>query len=246
MTIESRRGCGYRKVGGLYLVGPKLEAGCGRLPFELHVCPVCKSGIKQTRGWVWVEPKALLAGTGPCNTTARGMMACLMCPLSNPELLGERAGLLWVGGKFYPEADDFTREAAEMGVSRRIRAVPKGFKVGEHFVLIAHPRGVKRLPRTDEERTELAEINAARVKDNLPLESCIVRKGIISVFKPQAIEKIVTETEAKDEGAMEELRRKCITPVAVPDSDKDHQGSVFDKSEEDGGGRQVDLEEALS
>ena len=52
MSVEARRGCGYRKVGGLYLVGPKLEAGCGRLPL-VHVCPVCQSGIKQTRGWVW-------------------------------------------------------------------------------------------------------------------------------------------------------------------------------------------------
>lgn len=225
MSVEARRGCGYRKVGGLYLVGPKFGIGCGRLPHELHVCPTCQSGIKQTRGWIWVSP-AILRSTDPCNNTP---VACAVCPLSNPAVMGERVGLLWVGGKFYPEPEDYMREARELGVSRRIRAVPRGFKVGEHWVLIAHPRAVKRLPRTDEERAELAEINQAHIKDDEPTEAFIARKGIIAVFKPTAVEQIVTESQAGDTAAMDELRKKGITPVAVPDNDTDHQGSVFDK-----------------
>ncbi|MEI6227005.1 MAG: hypothetical protein WCS72_19880 [Deltaproteobacteria bacterium] len=49
----------------------------------------------------------------------------------------------------------------------------------------------------------------------------------------QAIEKIVTETESKDEAAMEELKGRGITPFVVPDDDKDHQGSVYDSEEPD-------------
>lgn len=228
MASEVKRGCGYRKVGGLYLVGPKLSAGCGKLPHELHICPTCQGGFKQARGWTWVAAKPIF-GSQPCEWPGTW---CETCPLGGAiDQLGKACGLLWIGEKFYPEPEDWAKEASTLGVSRRIAALPKGFKLGQHWVLIAHPRAVKRKPRTAEEHAELAEANRARVQDELPLESVIVRKGIISVFQPTAIEKIVTQSELKDTAAMEALRAKGITPVAVPDEDKDHQGSVFDVEE---------------
>lgn len=36
MAIEPRRGCGYRKMGGLYLVADALGEVCHRLPFPLQ------------------------------------------------------------------------------------------------------------------------------------------------------------------------------------------------------------------
>ena len=42
MAIEPRRGCGFRKTGGLYLVGDNQGQPCCRLPIILHVCPACK------------------------------------------------------------------------------------------------------------------------------------------------------------------------------------------------------------
>lgn len=69
------------------------------------------------------------------------------------------------------------------------------------------------------------------MKDELPLEAFIVRKGIITLFKPIAVEKIVTETEFKDTEAMDALRKKGIEPVVVADNDKDHQGSVYEDDE---------------
>lgn len=58
MAVEARRGCGFRKVGGLYMVSGALSSPCERLPLELHVCPVCNAGIKQTRAWQWIKPPA--------------------------------------------------------------------------------------------------------------------------------------------------------------------------------------------
>lgn len=33
MASETKRGCGYRKVGGMYLVGDYIRVPCDRLPF---------------------------------------------------------------------------------------------------------------------------------------------------------------------------------------------------------------------
>ena len=54
MAVEARRGCGYRKVGGLYLMGGTGGMPCCKMPIPLHVCPTCHGGIKQTRGWSWI------------------------------------------------------------------------------------------------------------------------------------------------------------------------------------------------
>lgn len=57
------------------------------------------------------------------------------------------------------------------------------------------------------------------------------RPGIFRVFKPERIEKIITESQSKDAAVMEELIAKHITPVVVPDNDPDHQGTVYDDPE---------------
>jgi galactose-1-phosphate uridylyltransferase len=235
MAVESRRGCGYRKVGGKYMVGGKLERACGLLPIELHVCPVCSSGIKQTRSWQWVVPGKLFKDVR-CRQEMVDRVSfpdvqssCILCPGKSVLQSMERTGLLWVGGAFYPEPEDFLREGAAQGVSRRVSAIPKGFKVGQTWVLIAHPKAVKREPRTDEERAELQAINDGLHADNIALATTITRKGIIAVFMPERIEQIVTQSQTLDAELMKDLEDKGITPVVVPDDDPDHQGRVYDK-----------------
>jgi hypothetical protein len=243
MAVEAKRGCGYRKVGGLYMVSGQLSAPCGRLPLEVHICPTCKGGIKQTRGWTWVDAGALLANAAACRVdeSMRYQLEyeqCTHCPASrnNLEKL-THAGLVWVGGSFYPEAEDFMREARAMGVSRRIPAIPRGFRLGETWLLIGHPKAVSLSPTdprvTDEEREELRLANVKLAEAGEPQRYAIARKGIITMFKPTAIEKIVTQTQSTDAAAMEELAKKGITPVIVPDDDKDHQGSVHDNGEQE-------------
>ena len=133
MAIESKRGCGFRKVGGLYLMGDKGGRPCGRMPLPLEVCPACGEGIKQSRGWTWIDPSKLFKGTEcarPLHLAFVDLVlpgrpeSCASCPLHN---LGEweRAGLLWIGSGFYPTPQHFMEEAKELGISKRISGVPR-------------------------------------------------------------------------------------------------------------------------
>jgi hypothetical protein len=45
------------------------------------------------------------------------------------------------------------------------------------------------------------------------------------------VEKLVTEKQATPE-ELAKLEKEGIRPVIVPDNDKDHQGSVYDKEED--------------
>lgn len=194
MAIEPRRGCGYRKVGGLYLVGDGPSAECCRLPLRLTVCPCCSAGIKQTRGWTWINPVLMFGESYRPD--------CNVCPAGNPARMGERAGLLWIGERFYATPEHFNAEARALGISRRIAAVPRGFKVGETWVLLAHPKACK----------PDAEGHTA---------------GVFRIFRPSRIEKILTQSQATEE-ELDKLRERGITPVIVPDDDPDHQGTVYD------------------
>jgi hypothetical protein len=185
--IESERGCGYRKPGGMYLVGGSNAQPCCKLPFELSVCPCCGSGIKQARGFTWImsdifcEPKPFGYYNGPCKDA---------CPIS---FKGLRLGLLWVGEKYYPSADLFTREARGQGISKRIAQIPKDLVVGKTWVALAHPTAVTSY---DESIGVLTH-----------------KPGIFSLFIPQAIEYIVTGQESEDE--LRALEKRGLTLVKL-------------------------------
>lgn len=230
MAAEAKRGCGYRKIGGLYLCADGPGVPCHRLPIPLEVCPTCHAGIKQTRGWTWVTPTLL---GGPCTRDVVIPDAklyrehCAFCPACTPALLGDKAGLIWIGEAFYKKPEDFTREAMTMGVSRRISTVPRGFKVGEHFVLIAHPKAVKTecacfLPRQD---------NTLISCDSCDGSGYVYKPGIFHCFKPTRIEKILADTASAAE--IKEWGDKGYTVVLLPANDKDHKGTVYDKDEEE-------------
>lgn len=208
MSVEAKRGCGFRKVGGLYMVAQGAGVPCGRFPIPCEVCPCCSGGIKQARGWTWVDPSKLLAGQD-CAIAAQSpaTTACTICPFGRL-IAQERAGLVWIGEQFYPTPEHFQLEAATQGISRRIRAIPRDFKLGETWVLVGHPKGYTR-----DDGTKGA--------------------AIVFAFKPTAIETLVTESQSKDEAFMEGLAKKNLTPIVVPDDDPDHQGSVYDKSDDD-------------
>lgn len=222
ISVESKRGCGYRKPGGIYLVSKGIPQPCGRLPLVLDRCPCCGEGIKATRGWQTVDADALFA-TQPCATKGcrahsspdEQMRGSDRCPASRR--LG-KSGLLWVGGKFYPTPEDWTAEANRMGVSRRISAVPKDLKLGETWVLVAHRECV----------TERCDCGVpcpdAMDPDNtviVPDEQCGRCHGdgqyklpaIFHMFKPEAIEYVVKGDETEED--LERLVKRGLTPVKV-------------------------------
>lgn len=216
MAVEARRGCGYRKVGGLYLVSGGQGIACCKLPIPLHVCPTCNGGIKQTRGWQWIDPRPWLKAECTAETTIGAF-----CPGRFPEELGEKVGLIWIGSGFYETAADFAKESAELGISRRIQKVPRGFKVGEHWVFLAHPKTifkgwVQDPDKPDDPMAKIAQWEPA----------------IFHVFKPTRIEIIVTTSQSQDAEFMADLEKRGLTPVIVPDDDKDHQGTAYDKEPE--------------
>jgi len=191
--IEGRRGCGYRKPGGIYLVGPPSGRPCCKLPFQLDICPCCGAGVKPTRGWTWVDADTLLKRECTDHTSSKQPMP--PCPL---ELGLGRAGLLWIGEQFYPTIHDFETEASTMGVSRRIHTVPREFKLGETWVLLVHRKG--RLVKEE-------------VEGGIVEEQKIWKPAIFSVFKPTALEYIVKGNETEKE--LEHLVKRGLTPIIV-------------------------------
>jgi hypothetical protein len=198
-VIETRhdapRRCGRRKAGGLYLMGAGLAEPCRRLPIPLLRCPTCDAGVKFSRGWTWVDGAALLETRACLNESERD---CLLCPLAEAALAGQRSvGLLWVGAEHYPSPGDFDQEALELGISRRVRTLPHGFVVGETWVWLAHVHCI-------------------------PTEDAWI-PGVFSVFRPRAVEYVVKGDE--DEAELQKLTDRGITPVRVvpiEEKEKEH------------------------
>lgn len=202
MAIEQMRQCGYRKVNGLYLVGEGLGVACDRLPYELTVCPVCGGGVKFARGWTWLNWYKF-AGTHAGLHALIQKCRCpgLSCPVCHPLGQIQPYGLLWVGEVFYTP-QSFIKEALEMGVSKRIAAVPKNLKLGETWVLFAHKRAMR-----------IATISIEGKNEWVP--------GVFYAFRPQSLELLIWESEATPE-KLTGFKEKGITPIIIPNGDIDH------------------------
>ena len=196
MAVEQMRGCGYRKVGGLYLCGGGQGMDCDRLPYELEICPTCGAGVKFTRGWTWIDWRKYAGDHNAindprCKCGWVNLSLGGTCPLCHPIEKHQPYGLLWVGEASYTP-QTFIQEVLIMGVSRRIAAAPKNLKLGETWVLFAH----KKL-----------------INGELP--------GVFYAFRPTSLELLVWESEAKPE-YLEDLQKRNITPIIIPDGDEDH------------------------
>jgi len=239
MAIEPKRGCGWRKCGGLYLVSSGIGHSCDRLPYELSVCPTCSQGIHQARGFTWIDVPKLFKGihtVGPDNALLCDCFMehhCILC--IKPELIG-RAGLLWIGGKFYSTPEKFIHEGLSLGFSRRIKALPHGFEIGKTWVLLAHQKSVTCITCQGtggqvQSRTH-DDIIIDYGEDCADCEGSGKRPGIFFVWKPERVERIFNESQRSSED-VENSEKRGITSVFVPDNDPDHHGSVHDDFEQE-------------
>ena len=199
MAIEALRGCGYRKVGGLYIVGAGLAFTCDRLPMHIPTCAVCGETARFHRSISHINPVRLFGNHSyPCNDS----IDCVCCHVP------DRGYLMWVGIDYTPES--FTLEAVKLGVSKRIPFIPASMKVGVDWMYLAYKRLIPTknlnfvLPIDNPDRTGFAP-------------------GIFYAFRPTGFEYLITETQTKNAELLGSLKTKGITPVVVPDDDSDHR-----------------------
>jgi hypothetical protein len=223
--VEGARGCGYRKPGGLYLVSGQLSEPCPLLPYETHVCPTCGEGIRPARGYTWVDGAKFIPPVE--HGTLEHNAVCPLSPklpreltdeelalpphkLGEPEVLSRigRCGLIWIGEQHYKTPREFMAEAARMGVSRRITQVPRDFVIGETWILLGHRKAItKACSECGDEAHADAECPVCNG------EGFEHRPGVITAFRPTAIEYVVKGDETDEE--IEALEKRGLTPVKV-------------------------------
>lgn len=225
---------------------------CGRLPVPIEPCPECEARgihckIEQTRSWTWLNARKFMAlkdcrDNPVCETVVRdgGFVEYDIqcdCPMATPP---ERAGLLWIGEAHYKTPADFLLETdlphpdgRRMGVSRRIAAVPKGFKLGETWVFVAHPKAISKtcpaclghLTIQDEDGTTRV-VNCETCKG----EGVIYKPAIFHAFQPTALEYVVTGEETDEE--LEALEARGFTLVQV-ETEEQYYERGFPELEQD-------------
>jgi hypothetical protein len=139
---------------------------------------------------------------------------CDLCLVNRTEI----AYMMSVGKKFYPHTGDFMKEAIAQGISKRIAALPRDFKVGESVVALAHHEAVLvnheelvveySVDKNPESMFFNEEVTAAH-KEEKPTWA----PGIFTLFKPDRIEYVVKGDETDE--FIERLLKRGITPVNV-------------------------------
>lgn len=203
VSHEKKRGCGFRKGGGFYLVtDPAKWRQCENVPMELKVCPCCGQGFKYSRAFSWINPAKILElreylEKDPLPLDCERDQHKI-CPFNE-----EKAGLIWVGKSFY-DCKAFVEEARTMGISRRIKSVPRGFKVGETWIFLAHLKAY--------------------------MGGGEWRPGIFLAFRPQRIEYVLKGDE--DEKKLQKMQDQGITLVKVIKEDPNGSLDLKDDGED--------------
>ena len=225
-SSEGKRGCGYRQGGGLYLCSDGVGQGCDLLPHPVEVCPCCGTGIRPARGYTWVSPDMLLPhhadGWLPGNQ-GRAAGQHKGCPLNHPGLMGERAGLLWIGRVHYATPAAWIEEGERMGFSRRIAQVPRDFVAGETWVLVGHrdciQDGLVCVSPDEYAGTMVANMEGAdKVAATWPDDVHTVWAdryvpGVFHLWLPERIEYVVRGDESPEE--LQAYEARGIEPVQV-------------------------------
>lgn len=180
MAVETKRGCGYRKIGGTYICGTGLSIICERLPLRIPVCPVCGETIRFLRSIRRINPKKLF---GECQENH--ICHQYDCKICDPP---EKGWVMWVGREYTPES--FTQEAEEMGVSKRIPFIPEDLKIGD-WVYLAH-NNVFKVDKKHYEAgifyafkvTKIEKIITTSQSKNKKLMDSLKEKNIVPVIVP--------------------------------------------------------------
>ena len=240
MAKEKKRGCGFRKVNCLYLVGKGIAVPCDGLPLVLDACPTCGFEIPFFRGFKWIskkligllsEEKHAAKATNLVDLAVAKEFPCLCeeihptCPICFPDNNDlEKYSVMWVGERFYTP-DSFMKEAREMGVCKKLNKIPKDLVLGKTWIMLAHPAvPIYDDPEFVEARKKWREnLLPALIAEDLLIEPKPPTKpAIFYAFIPSWIEKLLFKGKVTEQ-ELEELKKQGITPVLV-DEDEDHIG----------------------
>lgn len=206
---EQERGCGWRQIGGVYLVAESgMHVGCDSLPTELKPCPCCEYDVDQRRSVVPYHAgylAAMLAGH-----KCKDPYPCPLCYFAekyhaakkrNAERIVRNATrtdgffegleyvpkhffLMWVSKDFY-STTSFVMEAKSQGISKRVAAnsLPNEFVMGRDWIFLAHGE----TPFYPKDSTGQYEFDKPMLK-----------KGIFYAFKPKRLELVLWKGTADD------------------------------------------------
>ncbi len=212
ISVEGRRGCGWRKPGGIYLIAPPPDAPCGKLPIPLETCPTCGEGWRPSRAPRWVDSDKLKA-VKKCQLELSAVH--LLCPLGENLQTG-RALLIWVGEEHYATPDEFLREAQAQGISRRLASVPRDFELGKTWVFLAHRVCI----------TQTCENCFGGGCEKCAGKGLVMKPGLFTFLRPTALEYVVTGKETEEE--LTRLEERGLSLVQVVRSES---GSLFEDEE---------------
>lgn len=192
---------------------------CERMPVPIMPCSHCRARIQFSRSFQWVQPLAALEGAKGC---ADEKSHCPRCPICYPDLFQRfepqfKAGLIWIGEQYYKTPKDWLAEGRELGFSRRISALPKEFRIGKTFVLVAHNKTIID-PVSCPDCVNFVSANCKKCGAT----GIIPKPGIFYAWVPKRVELLVTPS-MKDEAWVEELVEKGVSLVEVPEDDPDHR-----------------------
>lgn len=241
MSVEPRRGCGFRKAGGLYIVGDVVAREVDYLPFCIP--------FNQTRSLQWVTTDLLLA---TCRDRGESIFR------AHPRL-----ALCFVGAKHYSVAS-FVEEAAKQGVSRRVASIPKDLKPGDPIAL-AHPACIPTVPFIPHNGSTYPVAQHCNACRGVPVAKTIANyfigygrqqmkqristavgyalptdelesqlrgitswgnprhvAGVFGLFHMRAVEVVLPHAVANDPDIIRKCADRQVRIVTVPDTDPDH------------------------
>ena len=211
-AYETKRGCGYRQVGKLYLVGVGVEYICPSLPLIFKPCECCGYEPPRYRDFQWLNKEYVRHVREPTGQACDP--ACPICYSS--QNAQKRYGLMWVGKKFYSPRE-FLAESVDMDVSKAIKQIPTGLVLGKTWVVLAHPQAY--IDKSDDQYVQDYNDWITRGVDKIPPDpepQPPTYPGVFYGFIPQRVEMLIYQSEATPE-RVRELEDKGITVIVVPD-----------------------------
>jgi hypothetical protein len=219
---EQKRGCGFRKIGGLYLVcDPGFALDCDGLPLELEQCVCCGFKPPFSRNLQKIQALYLLMRevehhAEHDNAKCQCLSQCPICHIpAHVRHASEIYGLMFVGKQSYTP-NSFIKEAFQMGVSKRIPEIPAWLKLRETWILLAHQK-VPKVTLEDLKKNELHTKEPEYIQ------------AVFYAFQPQRVELVCWKGQLSNDQILK-LEKKGITPVFLEYSPENRKRNKNAKS----------------